>query len=365
MRTINNQYYPETVTHPGITLSERLNELGMGSKEFAVRTGKPEKTISHILSGEGSITPEMAVMFEDVLQIPANFWLNRQKQYNEAIARQKRKEDLVAAVEWSKQFPYSDMARLGWVKVTRNPEEKVSNLFQYFSIATPKAFEDYYFRQKLKVRFRISLARTKKPFAFAAWLRQGEIKANEMKALPYDARKFESSLFEIKNLMVSHPDDFFQQLQSICMEAGVKVVYTPCLPGASAHGSTRWLGDNPLIQLSARYKQNDIFWFTFFHEAAHILKHGKKFVTLESVNFSPEDKEKEEEANQFAIEWTFSSDQEKEVLAQACLTEESIVAFSKKFNTHPAMIIGRLHHKEIVHYSVGRKFIKPIDLSEN
>jgi HTH-type transcriptional regulator / antitoxin HigA len=365
MRTINNQYYPESVTHPGFTLSEKLNELGMGSKEFAVRTGKPEKTISHILSGEGSITPEMAVLFEDVLHIPAGFWLNRQKQYNEGVARQKRMEDLSAAVEWSKNFPYAEMARLGWVKPTRTPEEKVGYLFQFFSIASPKAFDDYYFGQKLKVNFRISLAHTKRPYSFAAWLRQGEIKARQMTAVSYDARKFESSLFEIKNLMVSHPDDFFQQLQSICMEAGVKVVYTPCLPGASAHGSTRWLGDYPLIQLSARYKQNDIFWFTFFHEAAHILKHGKKFVTLENVDYSLEDREKEDEANQFAIRWTFTEEQEKEVLGQSYLSEESIVAFSKKFNTHPAMIIGRLHHKGHIPYSVGRIFIKPIDLSEN
>lgn len=365
MGNIRNQYVPESVSHPGFTLSEKLNELGMGSKEFAIRTGKPEKTVSQVLSGESSITPEMAVLFEDVLHIPASFWLNRQRQYNEALARQKRKEDLAAAVEWSKQFPYADMARLGWVKATRNPEEKVSNLFQYFSIANPKAFDDYYFGQKLKVNFRISLSRTKRPYSFAAWLRQGEIKANQMKTLPYNARKFESGLIEIRNLMVSHPDDFFQQLQNICLEAGVKVVYTPCLPGASAHGSTRWIGDNPLIQLSARYKQNDIFWFTFFHEAAHILKHGKKFVTLESVDYSPEDREKEDEANQFAIDWTFSFEQEKAVRSQPYVTEESIVTFSKKFNTHPAMIIGRLHHKKVIPYSVGRKFIKSIDLGEH
>lgn len=365
MRTRNNQYYPETVTHPGFTLSEKLNELGMGSKEFAVRTGKPEKTISHILSGESSITPEMAVLFEDVLHIPAGFWLNRQKQYNEGIARQKRMEDLSAAVEWSKNFPYSEMARLGWVKPTKKPEEKVGNLFQFFSIATPKAFDDYYFRQKLKVNFRISLAHTKRPFSFAAWLRQGELKARQMTAVPYDARKFEASLSDIQALMVNHPADFFQQLQEICLEAGVKVVYTPCLPGASAHGSTRWIGDIPLIQLSARYKQNDIFWFTFFHEAAHILKHGKKFVTLENVDYSLEDKKKEEEANQFAIQWTFTEGQEKVVLEQRNLSEESIVAFSKKFNTHPAIIIGRLLHKGLLPHSAGRKFIKPIDLSEN
>lgn len=362
MKKRKNEYFPESVTHPGITLAEKLREMDMGSKEFAIRTGKPEKTISQVLSGESSITPEMAVLFEDVTQIPAHFWTNRQQQYNEALARMKRKETLQKAIEWSKNFPYADMAKKGWVPATRNADEKVANLFRFFGLTSPKAFADYYFEQKLKVSFRISLAHTKTPFAFAAWLRQGEITARQMEAPPYDARKFEDSLNAIKTLMAVHPDDFFQQLQSICLKAGVKVVYTPCLPGATVHGSTRWLGDTPLIQMSARYKQNDIFWFTFFHEAAHILKHGKKHVTLEAVDYDNEDQEKELEANQFAIEWTFSEEQEKEVLTKLPITEKSIVYFASKFKTHPAMIVGRFQHKRHLPYTFGRRFMQKIEI---
>lgn len=85
-----NEYFPQSVPHPGVDLSEKLNELGMGFKEFAVRTEKPEKTIAAILSGESSITPDLAVQFENVLKIPAHFWLNRQRNYDEYAARNKR-----------------------------------------------------------------------------------------------------------------------------------------------------------------------------------------------------------------------------------------------------------------------------------
>jgi len=67
--------------------------------------------------------------------------------------------------------------------------------------------------------------------------------------------------------MATHPDDYYIQLQNSCLRAGVKVVYTPCIKKAPISGCSRWLGDTPLIQLSGRYKRNDIFWFTFFHEA--------------------------------------------------------------------------------------------------
>ncbi len=78
-----NEYLPETVSHPGLTLIEKLKELGMGNKEFSVRVSKPEKTITAVTKGDSSITAEMAVKFEDVLKIPASYWLSRQRRFNE------------------------------------------------------------------------------------------------------------------------------------------------------------------------------------------------------------------------------------------------------------------------------------------
>ena len=83
-----NQYFPQSVPHPGETLKEKLEEMIMGQKEFALRTGKPEKTIIAIIKGDSSITPDMAVQFESVTRIPANFWMNHQRNYDEFIARE-------------------------------------------------------------------------------------------------------------------------------------------------------------------------------------------------------------------------------------------------------------------------------------
>jgi len=82
-----NQYYPQSIPHPGNTLREKLDEMNMGPKEFALRTGKPEKTIITIIKGHSSITPDMAVQFEGITRILANFWLNHQRNYDKYIAR--------------------------------------------------------------------------------------------------------------------------------------------------------------------------------------------------------------------------------------------------------------------------------------
>ncbi len=89
MDTKRNEYKPESVSHPGLTLREKLAEMGMGDKEFAVRVGKSEKTVTAVTSASSSITPDMAVKFEDVVKIPASFWLKRQQRYEEYLARLK------------------------------------------------------------------------------------------------------------------------------------------------------------------------------------------------------------------------------------------------------------------------------------
>lgn len=365
MGNVINQYEPESVTPPYKTLVEKLKELNMGNKEFAIRVGKPEKTISALTQGKSAITADMAVKFEDVLQIPASFWLTRQRRYDEYRARVKRVQEIEQAKEWARGFPYVTMANFGWVPPARKVEEQVMALFNFFGVSTHRSWEAYYFDQALKVSFRISLAHTNEAMAVAAWLRQGELKAKEQNAPGYDAGALKKSIASLRKIMVEHPDGFFEQVQQICLAAGVKVVYTPCLPKAPVNGCARWIGDTPLIQLSARYKTNDKFWFTLFHEIGHLLLHGKKYISIENISYHDQDNEKEREADSFAVKNTFSLSQEQEVIEALPLKGTDILRFAEKFETHPALIIGRLHRKGLLPYSVGREFMRPVHLEEN
>ena len=66
--------------------------MGMSTIEFAEYTGKPERIINAVLTGKGAITADLAVQFENVTRIPAQFWLNGQRNYNEFIARENYKK---------------------------------------------------------------------------------------------------------------------------------------------------------------------------------------------------------------------------------------------------------------------------------
>ncbi len=141
-------------------------------------------------------------------------------------------------------------------------------------------------------------------------------------------------------------------------------MYTPCLNKAPISGSTRWLNITPLIQLTGRYNRNDSFWFTFFHETGHILLHGKKDIFLEKVEYSDKDLRKENEADAFAIKWTLTKGEAAAITEAAPLSKENIRAFAKRFNTHPAIIIGRLQHKKLIPYSFRRESFEPVIFDE-
>lgn len=92
-------------------------------------------------------------------------------------------------------------------------------------------------------------------------------------------------------------------IKNLCLKAGVKVVQIPCLQESSIASASRWVNNSPLIQLATQKELNDNFWFTFFHLSGHILLHGKKFISLENVNYEGKNEEKEKESDNFALSY--------------------------------------------------------------
>ena len=78
-------------------------------------------------------------------------------------------------------------------------------------------------------------------------------------------------------------------------------------------------------------------------------------------DYSDYDKNKEDEADNFAIKWTLTKEEEQEIIESAQFTEAIIRSFAKKFNTHPAIIIGRLQHDKLIPFGSGRQFFKPVE----
>lgn len=343
----------ELISPPGDTLLETIHHKGISQSELALRMGRPLKTINEIVRGKTAILPETAIQLENVLGIPAVFWLERERNYQLELVKISASEEALASKDWVSLFPVNLMRKLSWINCDKDLISTTGALLRFFSVADPAAYYTYYQKAQYAPAFRISQKETKSTHAVIAWLRQGDIQAEEMTAPPFDLKKFKAALPEVRQLMIDNPQSVIGPLQAICFRCGVKVVFTPCLPKAPVSGATRWQRDNPVIQLSGRYKRNDIFWFTFFHEAGHIILHGKKDVFLEDFDQEEITEIKEDQANEFAVEWTFSHLAEEEVMRTLPFSAEKISHFAKKYHTHESLIVGRFTKKKVLHESFG------------
>ena len=298
-------YTPTEIEHPGVILEEKLQEMDMTIKEFAARSEKPEKSLIDIIQGQCSITPDMALAIEYVTGMPAEVLLNWQQRYDEAKSREKMVHKLGRVKTWLSTLPLKEMIDKGWVEAREQVGEQVDTVLRFFGVVSPKAWEDYYFNQRLKVAFRISLEKTSDPYAIAAWLRRGEIQAMDtFLEERYDPKRLKEKLPEISHLLLSPPDDIVDRLTDILAETGIKLLFTEPLSGVPIKGATRWIYGSPCIQLLSERQEYENFRFTVLHEIGHILLHGKKDIFLEEAGFKPDDdlayERKEKEADAFA-----------------------------------------------------------------
>ena len=76
--------------HPGETLREDLEALGMSAAELARRIEVPVNRITEILNGRRAVTGDTALRLGRFFGTPGEFWLNLQKLYELRRAESER-----------------------------------------------------------------------------------------------------------------------------------------------------------------------------------------------------------------------------------------------------------------------------------
>jgi addiction module HigA family antidote len=341
----SNEYQPDYIVTPGEVLSTELELRGMSQIELAKRTGLTPKHIVAIIKANSALTPETAIKLERAIGMPAQFWLNLESLYQEDLARIAEEEKLIKDIDWLKRIPIAVMVKFGWINKLKNPKDQLIEVLRYFGIADVNQWDKMW--PEVKVAFRQHNHIEIIPEAVSAWLRKGEIESGKIDCLPFDRANFRMALDEIKKLTIESPEVFVPKMQDLCAKSGVAVTFVPGLPKTGVSGATRWLSPKKAsIQLSLRYKTDDHFWFTFFHEAGHILLHGKKEYFLEGV--SGQDLEKEAQANSFSEAELIPKKAFEDFVKLGNFSKSEINKFALEIGISKGIVVGRLQHKTLL-----------------
>lgn len=325
--------------HPGEILQDALDEHGLTQRDLADRIDVTPKHINEIIKGKASITSTFAQKLEFIFDTTPGYWLGLQKNYEEILARLAIREQFESEKDLVDSFTcYGDLVQYGYVKETRDKMQKYVELLSFFGISSLRLLERNY-----AVQFRKGKTQPNTQ-CMAAWLRMGELHFRGISTYkPFNDKKFRSLLQDVRGFTMEPIEIASKKLEEACYESGVVIAFTPYLKHTYVNGATRWLNSStPLIQMSARMKSRDIFWFSFFHEAGHILKHSKKKEFIELQGRRDEVSNEEMEADVFAANTLIPPAFYQEFVRKADFTDNAIKSFSGSIGVGADIVAGRL-----------------------
>jgi HTH-type transcriptional regulator/antitoxin HigA len=351
-------YEPTQATPAGVSLRATLTKLGMTQADLAARTGLSLKHINQVVQGVAPLTHETALLLEKVTGVPARIWNALEANYRDRLARTEDRRKLENDAQWLKQIPVKELVNRGYLPKATDRGAILSEVCRFFGVANKDAWETVW-RSPLAA-FRKSPTIESEAGAVAAWLRIGELEASAIQCAPFDARQLRETLQDIRSLTTAEPEDFQPQLNKLCASAGVAVVFVPEIKGTRCWGATRWLTPTKaLIQLSLRYKSDDHLWFSFFHEAAHLLLHSKKETFISTDRFSDS---VEQEADSFAASHLIPRQYESRLKE---LSLGDVREFAAKIRIAPGVVVGRLQKDGVLAWNEGNSLKRRFEFADD
>jgi Zn-dependent peptidase ImmA (M78 family) len=185
----------------------------------------------------------------------------------------------------------------------------------------------------------------------------------EIDTEPFDSKRFRAALTEARALTRLEPRRALRRLRALSAKAGVAIVFLPDIGKTRACGAARWLTpQKALIQLSDRFKADDQFWFSFFHEAAHLLLHSKKELFVSEDGAATASDEEEQEANAFAARQLIPRRFEREL--RQLRTDRDVIDFADELGIAPGIVVGRLHNEGLWDWSRGNRLRQKISFDD-
>ena len=290
-------------TPPGATIKEQLADRGLSQKDFAFRMDMSEKHISKLINGEVQLTPSVARRLEMVLGVPSSFWLSLEARYRDKLAKVEEENQMETDKEIAKEIPYNEMAKYKWV-------------------ATGE----------------------KQDFALLAMAQQARIKARKAhtKAINIDGLKHQ--IPEIRNMTLMDPEEFCPKLREILSEYGIAIVFLPHIKGSFLHGASFYDGKKVVVGLTVRGKYADKFWFSLFHELAHII-----YGHIGQKDGTSEDDEKA--ADEFAKNTLVPQEKYDLFIKSDKFDRYNLISFSNQIGIDVGIVVGRLQKEGYIDYN--------------
>lgn len=149
------------------------------------------------------------------------------------------------------------------------------------------------------------------------------------------------------------------KVKKLLLEHGIIFIVERHLPKTYLDGAAMLSHDGvPVVALTLRRNRLDYFWFTLFHELAHVYLHlftrhhvyffDRRILTRNRQKDFSEQSESDEienEADRFAQEKLIESTAWEHCPSRHSATQQNVLTDAQRLNIHPSIIAGRLRNE--------------------
>ena len=352
---------PAILIPPGEHIKEELNKRKWTQKEFAEILGVTPKTISNIINGKQSITPEMANIIGKAFGTSAEVWMNLETSYRIKLVSDEAREQAVEAKSIIfDNLPINELKKKGWVKEGSNIINSIKTILNINDITKS------YFENELGVNFRKSNKKEQNTNHAKIWV---EMSKRIAEGFHKNINKYDKNNIDelIKTLHTyTNRDNGIKDFLREMNDNGIIFFVLSHLSKTYIDGASFLSGSNPVIVYTNRYDRIDNFWFVIAHELGHIINHIDEQddyfwddLKDSNVNYS----EIEKEADDFALDLLKRNEIISYFDGHKNIYQEDIINCSHKINIHPAIIVGILQYEKRSSYRYHNKIkLKVSDL---
>ncbi|VVD60182.1 DNA-binding protein [Pandoraea communis] len=344
-------FLPAWAIPPGRTVSDLMESKGISLETLALSINLTKGELQELLQGRAFLTDAIADGLAKTIGASADFWLRREGQYREQAARLDMDVDANDAqyADLLRALPLRQMVEFGWIDLPVDKAGKIRKCLEFFGVPSVAAWRRTYGDYKEAAVFRTTEAHPENAPSTIAWLRRGEVVADAMVCNDWNPESFKKQLTKVRALTrLSNPAEFVPLLQKLCAEVGVAVVIAKAPTGCRASGATFFATPNKaVLLLSARYLSDDQFWFSFFHEAGHLVLHYDEKALILEISTGGPTSPKEEEANLFASDFLVPKHLQAR-MPEAAKSVRGIVRLARDAGISNGIVVGQLQHQGLV-----------------
>lgn len=275
------EYRDIVAFHPGYYIADIIEDMEMSQAEFAQRMGTTAKTLSQLINGQANISNDLAKKLSAMLGTSIEIWQNLQNTYDQKLIEIQQVKDIDAQIELAKMIDYKYFVDVAGLPPTKNINDKVTNLCNFFKVADLRIM----LQPDFLVNFKSSLSYNseKNLINSRAWIQTAMNISKSIETKPYNAEKLKGYLAELKDMIGDEPNVFLPRMREIFAECGVAFVLLPHLKNSGVDGAVKWVTeDRVVLAMKDCNLASNKFWFSVFHEIKHVLQQKIKTVFISS-----------------------------------------------------------------------------------